>query len=80
MPVCICEGDDVMMMSCRARYLLVLVFGEDHPEMATCDSNIAIILHTLKDYKNSHHFLFNTLTIHTKSGVVIVPLATPHEG
>lgn len=51
---------------CRARYLLVLAFGEDHPEMATCDSNIAIILHSVKDYKNSHSFLSNSLVVHNK--------------
>ena len=51
---------------CRARYLLLLMFGEDHPEMATCDSNIAIILHTIKYYKNSLQFLKSTQKIHEK--------------
>lgn len=50
----------------RARYLLLLMFGEDHPEMATCDSNIAIILHTIRDYKNSLLFLESTKRIHEK--------------
>ena len=50
----------------RARYLLLLMFGEDHPEMATCESNIAIILHTIKDYKNSLRFLESTKRIHEK--------------
>ena len=42
------------------------MFGEDHPEMATCDSNIAIILHTIRDYKNSLLFLESTKKIHEK--------------
>ena len=50
----------------RARYLLLLIYGEDHPEMATCDSNIAIILHSIKDYRNSHTFLANALVIQNK--------------
>lgn len=61
------SGDVTMMsFSFRARYLILLVFGEDHPEMATCDSNIAIILHSVKDYKNSLSFLLNALVIHKK--------------
>ena len=28
----------------RARYLLLLVFGEGHPEMSTCDTNITLML------------------------------------
>lgn len=45
----------------------MLVFGKNHPEMATCDSNIVIILNSVKDYKNSLFFLSNTLLIHNKS-------------
>lgn len=42
------------------------MYGEDHPEMATIDSNIAIILHAIKDYKNSLRFLESTKRIHEK--------------
>ena len=45
---------------------MLLIYGEDHPEMATCDSNIAIILHSIKDYKNSLVFLSNALVIQNK--------------
>lgn len=51
---------------CRARYLLLLMYGEDHPEMATVDSNIAIILHTLRDFENSLRFLESTREIHER--------------
>lgn len=56
-----------MMSLFRARYLLLVLCGEDHPEMATCDSNIAIILHSMKEYKHSLTFLTSTLAIHNKS-------------
>ena len=57
----------LLQLCCRARYLLLLIYGEDHPEMATCDSNIAIIFQSLKDYKNSLAFLSNALIIQNKS-------------
>lgn len=50
----------------RARYLLKLLYGEDHPEMATCDSNIAIILHAIDDHKNALLFLDSALKVHEK--------------
>ena len=50
----------------RARYLLLLMYGEDHPEMSTCDSNIAIILNSIKDFQNSHKFLTNALLIQNR--------------
>ena len=28
----------------RARYLILLVFGEEHPEMAQCDVSISLIM------------------------------------
>ena len=47
----------------------MLMFGEDHPEMATVDSNIAIILHTIKDFKNSLFFLESTRRVHERSAI-----------
>ncbi|TNN01884.1 hypothetical protein fugu_011266 [Takifugu bimaculatus] len=50
----------------RARYLLLLVSGEDHPEMALLDSNIGLVLHGVMEYDLSLRFLENALTINTK--------------
>ncbi|XP_041658667.1 clustered mitochondria protein homolog isoform X3 [Cheilinus undulatus] len=50
----------------RARYLLLLVCGEDHPEMALLDSNIGLVLHGVMEYDLSLRFLENALTINTK--------------
>lgn len=45
---------------------MMLVYGEDHPEMATCDSNIAVVLLNIKDYKNALVFFESTLRIYIK--------------
>ncbi|XP_069545895.1 clustered mitochondria protein homolog isoform X2 [Brachyistius frenatus] len=50
----------------RARYLMFLVSGEDHPEMALLDSNIGLVLHGVMEYDLSLRFLENALTINTK--------------
>ncbi|XP_008307926.1 clustered mitochondria protein homolog isoform X2 [Cynoglossus semilaevis] len=50
----------------RARYLMLLVTGEDHPEMALLDSNIGLVLHGVMEYDLSLRFLENALTINTK--------------
>ncbi|XP_005987552.1 clustered mitochondria protein homolog isoform X2 [Latimeria chalumnae] len=50
----------------RARYLMLLVFGEDHPEMALLDSNIGLVLHGVMEYDLSLRFLENALTINSK--------------
>uniref|UniRef100_A0A3Q2UP38 Clustered mitochondria protein homolog n=2 Tax=Fundulus heteroclitus TaxID=8078 RepID=A0A3Q2UP38_FUNHE len=50
----------------RARYLMLLVCGEDHPEMALIDSNIGLVLHGVMEYDLSLRFLENALTINTK--------------
>ncbi|XP_040902110.1 clustered mitochondria protein homolog isoform X2 [Toxotes jaculatrix] len=50
----------------RARYLMLLVCGEDHPEMALLDSNIGLVLHGVMEYDLSLRFLENALTINTK--------------
>ncbi|XP_043976460.1 clustered mitochondria protein homolog isoform X4 [Gambusia affinis] len=50
----------------RARYLMLLVCGEDHPEMALIDSNIGLVLHGVMEYDLSLRFLENALTSNTK--------------
>uniref|UniRef100_A0A8C5AY28 Clustered mitochondria protein homolog n=1 Tax=Gadus morhua TaxID=8049 RepID=A0A8C5AY28_GADMO len=50
----------------RARYLMLMVCGEDHPEMALLDSNIGLVLHGVMEYELSLRFLENALTINTK--------------
>ncbi|XP_078535441.1 clustered mitochondria protein homolog isoform X4 [Lissotriton helveticus] len=50
----------------RARYLMLLVFGEDHPEMALLDSNIGLVLHGVMEYDLSLRFLENALTNNSK--------------
>ncbi|XP_067364452.1 clustered mitochondria protein homolog isoform X2 [Channa argus] len=50
----------------RGRYLMLLVCGEDHPEMALLDSNIGLVLHGVMEYDLSLRFLENALTINTK--------------
>ncbi|XP_075052869.1 clustered mitochondria protein homolog isoform X2 [Mixophyes fleayi] len=50
----------------RARYLILLLFGEGHPEMALLDSNIGLVLHGVMEYDLSLRFLENALTINSK--------------
>ncbi|XP_060799958.1 clustered mitochondria protein homolog isoform X2 [Neoarius graeffei] len=50
----------------RARYLMLLVCGEDHPEMALLDSNIGLVLHGVMEYDLSLRFLENALAINSK--------------
>jgi len=50
----------------RARYLLVTVSGEIHPEMAVLDSNIGLILHAVGEYDLSLKFLSNALTLNIR--------------
>uniref|UniRef100_G3P0N9 Clustered mitochondria protein homolog n=1 Tax=Gasterosteus aculeatus aculeatus TaxID=481459 RepID=G3P0N9_GASAC len=50
----------------RARYLMLLVSGEDHPEMALLDSNIGLVLHGVMEYDLSLRFLENALAVNTK--------------
>ncbi|XP_015911172.1 clustered mitochondria protein homolog isoform X2 [Parasteatoda tepidariorum] len=47
----------------RARYLSLLVCGENHPEMAVLDSNIGLILHAVGEYDLSLRFLENALKL-----------------
>lgn len=50
----------------RARYLFLLVCGENHPEMAILDSNIGLILHAVGEYELSLRFLENALKLNIK--------------
>ncbi|KAG8450710.1 hypothetical protein GDO86_003111 [Hymenochirus boettgeri] len=50
----------------RARYLMLLIFGEGHPEMALLDSNIGLVLHGVMEYDLSLRFLENALSINSK--------------
>ncbi|KAF5911719.1 hypothetical protein HPG69_015697 [Diceros bicornis minor] len=50
----------------RARYLTLLVFGEDHPEMALLDNNIGLVLHGVMECDLSLRFLENALAVSTK--------------
>lgn len=47
----------------RSRYLLLIVCGENHPEMAVLDSNIGLILHAVCEYNLSFKFLRNALKL-----------------
>merc|ERR1712079_523055 len=50
----------------RARYLALLVTGENHPELALIDSNIGLILHAVGEYDISLHFLEKALQLNLK--------------
>lgn len=50
----------------RARYLALVVFGEGHPDMATFDSNIGLILHGQREFKISEMFLEKALDVQLK--------------
>ncbi|XP_058857010.1 clustered mitochondria protein homolog isoform X1 [Acipenser ruthenus] len=50
----------------RARYLMLQVCGEDHPEMALLDSNIGLVLHGVMEFDLSLRFLENALAINSK--------------
>merc|ERR1719481_1844515 len=50
----------------RARYLALLVAGENHPELALIDSNIGLILHAVGEYDVSLRFLERALALNLK--------------
>uniref|UniRef100_T1ITX2 Clustered mitochondria protein homolog n=1 Tax=Strigamia maritima TaxID=126957 RepID=T1ITX2_STRMM len=50
----------------RARYLILLVYGENHPEVAQLDSNIGLILHAVGEYDLSLRFLEKALQLNIK--------------
>ncbi|XP_069788946.1 clustered mitochondria protein homolog isoform X2 [Narcine bancroftii] len=50
----------------RARYLMLTVFGEDHPEMAVIDTNIGLMLQAVLDYDLAIRFLQKGLELNLK--------------
>ncbi|XP_063595519.1 clustered mitochondria protein homolog [Penaeus indicus] len=50
----------------RARYLLLLIHGEIHPEVSLVDSNIGLILHAVGQYSLSLQFLEKSLELNCK--------------
>jgi len=50
----------------RARYLLLLLHGCDHPEIALVDSNIGLVLHGVQEYELSLKFLDEALKLNEK--------------
>lgn len=50
----------------RARYLLLVNYGEDHPEMGLIDSNLGLILQAAGEYDTATKFLQNALEINKK--------------
>ena len=55
-----------MKLLYRARYLCLLVVGEDHPEVALVDSNIGLILHAVGEYDLSLRFLEKALELNVR--------------
>ncbi|XP_070700176.1 clustered mitochondria protein homolog [Pempheris klunzingeri] len=50
----------------RARYLSLLVIGEDHPQVALLDSMLGLVLHGVMEYDLSLKFLQNALILTSK--------------
>ena len=50
----------------RARYLLLLSCGEEHPEVSHVDSNIGLILHAVGQYSYALKFLNHSLELNKK--------------
>ena len=55
-----------MKLLYRARYLALMVTGENHPELALIDSNIGLILHAVGEYDISLRFLEKALALNLK--------------
>jgi protein TIF31 len=55
----------------RARHLLLLANGEDHPQMGQIDANIGVILYLLQEYEVALKFLNNALNLYQKYGVSV---------
>ncbi|KAG8596885.1 hypothetical protein GDO81_002082, partial [Engystomops pustulosus] len=50
----------------RARYLMLLIAGEDHPTMATLDNNIGVVLQAVLECDLSLRFLEKALEVNKK--------------
>ncbi|KAM3938791.1 clustered mitochondria protein homolog isoform 1-T1 [Leptodactylus fuscus] len=50
----------------RARYLMLVIAGEDHPTMATLDSNIGVVLQAVLECDLSLRFLEKALQVNEK--------------
>ncbi|KAM7374511.1 hypothetical protein PAMP_007164 [Pampus punctatissimus] len=50
----------------RARYLALLVSGEDHPQVALLDNMLGLVLHGLMEYELSLKFLQNAFILTSK--------------
>uniref|UniRef100_A0A158R5N9 Clustered mitochondria protein homolog n=1 Tax=Syphacia muris TaxID=451379 RepID=A0A158R5N9_9BILA len=50
----------------RARYLLLLIHGDDHPLMAQIDGNIGVLLYAVQEYDEALRFLQSALQLHKK--------------
>ncbi|KAK0420690.1 hypothetical protein QR680_014829 [Steinernema hermaphroditum] len=48
----------------RARYLLLLAYGEQHPLMSQIDSNIGVILYAINEHDVAFKFLENSKKLH----------------
>ncbi|XP_027033032.1 clustered mitochondria protein homolog isoform X2 [Tachysurus fulvidraco] len=63
----------------RARYLMLLVCGEDHPEMALLDSKIGLVLHGVMECDLALKFLENALALTSKyQGSTSLKMAQGH--
>ncbi|VDN49388.1 unnamed protein product, partial [Gongylonema pulchrum] len=47
----------------RARYLLLVIHGENHPLMAEIDANIGVILYAVQEFDDALKFLQNALKL-----------------
>lgn len=52
----------------RARYLMNVIYGDDHPDMAQINSTIGLVLHGLQEYDLSLSYLLDALHINVHIG------------
>lgn len=63
----------------RSRYLALLAFGEDHPDMATFDTNIGLMLHNQREFSLACKFLEHSKDLQLKyHGAQSLHTATSH--
>ncbi|XP_058615136.1 clustered mitochondria protein homolog isoform X2 [Onychostoma macrolepis] len=78
---CFAGGQSVtaLRLLYRARYLMLLVCGEDHPQMALLDSKIGLVLHSMMACDLSLKFLENAHALTSKyQGPSSLKLAQSH--